>query len=183
MRRQFRNHLSPENQRSIHRFRLNPPQSIRSFAESLGVAVVEVDLDGDHFGYLEQRPELGSPSGYVIFINSSLSNAEKRWAVAHELGHYFLHRGRREFGFDSAIHLSMKNDDYFLIGDEEQEAENFAEDLFFGGGALEAFATLHGTNAEVLASRVFGVPVRKVQRAMNFYEKYRDLKPNSSRAS
>lgn len=175
MRGSFSERLSKSQLRAALRFSLNPPQSVREFAEEIGIAVVELELDQGHFGYLEERPELGSATGYVIFVNEQLSSLEKRWAVAHELGHYFLHRDRREFTFDSAVHLKADRSEYFLLGDEENEAENFAEDLFFAGGALAAFISLHGADTRLLASKVFGVPERKFVRAIDFYSKYRGL--------
>ena len=52
---------------------------------------------------------------------------------------------------------------------EEFEADNFAEDLFFGGGALEAFVSLHGMDGAKLAEKVFGLPVVRVERVIEYY--------------
>jgi Zn-dependent peptidase ImmA (M78 family) len=175
MRRKFRERLSAVQMRAIHHFRLNPPQSIRNFAERIGVAVIEVDLEEGQFGYLDERPDLGSKTGFVIFVEKRLNTFEKRWTVAHELGHYFLHRDRRSGTFDTEIHRGVDRSQYFICEDEEHEAENFAEDLFFDGGALEAFVSMHGFDAHLLASRVFGVPATKVQRAIDFHRRYRGL--------
>lgn len=176
MRRKFREKLSREDAAEVNYFRLNPPQSVRDLAERLGVGVIEENLDDHQHGFLDYRADLGTKSGYVIFINKNLSTDQKRWAVAHELGHYFLHRDKRQGTFDTQIHLQNSRDAYWLLEDEEAEAERFAEDLFFGGGALEAFVTLHGLNAEKLAEKVFGVPTEKMRLAIVFYQKYKGLK-------
>jgi Zn-dependent peptidase ImmA (M78 family) len=173
MRESFRKKLPSRALSSVNRFRLNPPQSVRKFAEQLGLGVVEIPMEHGAHGFLDRRPDLGYPTGYVIYINESLSNHEKRWALAHEIGHYFLHRDRRSGTFDPELHL----DRTLWYGDtsEEYEADNFAEDLFFGGGALQAFVSLHGSDSVLLAEKVFGVPVERVERAILFYKKYKGL--------
>jgi Zn-dependent peptidase ImmA (M78 family) len=173
MRENFRKKLPSSATNLINRFRLNPPQSIRKLAEQIGIGVVEIQMGRGEYGYLDERPELGFPTGYVIYINQSLSNEEKRWTLAHELGHYFLHRDRRAGTFDPEVHRTASG--WYADGTEEFEAENFAEDLFFGGGALEAFTSLHGCDAAKLAQQVFGVPVSRVSRAIEFYRKYKGL--------
>lgn len=176
MRRKFAQQMSANDLRAVRRFRLNPPQSIRALAESLGVGVIEAELPSGQLGYLEERRELGTKSGYVIFVERTLDPLEKRWALAHELGHYFLHRDKRSGLFDTQVHLQADQSQYFLLEDEEREAEQFAEDIFFSEGALQAFIGLHGSNEDVLASKVFGVPTRKVKAAISFYSRYRGLR-------
>lgn len=176
MRYKFKNRIPGEDLRKIRGFRLNPPQSIVGLAESIGVGVIEVDLKDGQLAYLEERRELGTPTGYVIFVHKDLPINEKRWAVAHELGHYFLHRDRREGTFDTQVHLQRDKLQYWLLENEEEEADRFAEDIFFDEGALEAFVSLHGADSRLLATKVFGVPEHRVESAIRFRSTYRGMR-------
>jgi Zn-dependent peptidase ImmA (M78 family) len=167
MRRIFRDKIAPHALRKIRAFRLNPPQSIKKLAEDLGLSVVEIEMPISERGYLTFAPELGSTTGYVIYVNINSDIGQKRWTVAHELGHYFLHREEREHSIDPETHLDFRFD-YFGIEHLEREANYFAEDMFFGEGALDAALSLHGPAIDYLASKVFGVPRKVLQIAVDF---------------
>lgn len=57
-----------------------------------------------------------APSG-VIFVNKNDLSVRKRFTVAHELGHYFLHEGKAMVSFRGGR------------GDDETEANRFAAEL------------------------------------------------------
>lgn len=54
-------------------------------AKKLGINIIENDL-GEVYGYYTQIRRIN-----FILINSNLSELEKRFVVAHELGHAILH--------------------------------------------------------------------------------------------
>lgn len=66
-------------------------------ANELGLKVFEYELSHDEDGYISFDPSLGSASGFVIFLNKDRSPARKRFTVAHEIGHYVLHKNEPEF--------------------------------------------------------------------------------------
>ncbi len=66
-------------------------------ANELGLKVFERDLAEDEDGYIGFDPSLGSPTGFVIFLNRAKSPERKRFTVAHEVGHFVLHRNEPEF--------------------------------------------------------------------------------------
>lgn len=179
MRRKFAAQIEREELRELQRFQMNPPQSIERLADRLGILVVETEMDDGHDGYIDYAPVLGSRTGFVVYINKEMSLPRKRWTLAHELGHYFLHRQKKLNTFDYELHRKRGKKEYFSVDDEEREANYFAEDLFFGNGALDAAVSLHGRNIAYLAKRVFGVPETAVQIALEF----RDRRPDGRQAS
>lgn len=66
-------------------------------ANELGLKVFERELAQDEDGYIAFDPSLGSPTGFVIFLNQAKSPERKRFTVAHEVGHFVLHRNEPEF--------------------------------------------------------------------------------------
>jgi Zn-dependent peptidase ImmA (M78 family) len=102
-----------------------PLVSLAEMARSLGIKVFEDDL----------TPISGSLSGFItyddpakktnprIFIEKSMNPERKRFTLAHELGHHFLHEG---------IKLRLDNLDYSASDKnttEETEANYFAASL------------------------------------------------------
>lgn len=102
-----------------------PLVGLAEMAQSLGIKVYEDDL----------TPISGSLSGFItyddpkkktnpkIFIEKTMSSERKRFTLAHELGHHFLHEG---------VKLRLDNLDYSASGKdvaEETEANYFAASL------------------------------------------------------
>lgn len=170
MRRKFANRIPRPDLNQLLRFQMNPPQSIERLADRLGLFVIEAELEAGLDGYLDHDPRHGSRSGYVIYINRELNTPRKRWTLAHELGHYFLHKDEMEKTLELSVHRHRGKLDNLYDEDRELEANNFAEDLFFGNGALEAAVSLHGRNVQHLARRVFGVPEQSVEIALRFLD-------------
>lgn len=102
-----------------------PLVSLAEMAQGLGIKVFEDDLSSIS----------GSLSGFItyddpkkkthpkIFIEKNMSSERKRFTLAHELGHHFLHEG---------IKLRLDNLDYSASSKdtiEESEANYFAASL------------------------------------------------------
>lgn len=65
------------------------PRNIVEYALSKGIKVKETDsLDNDISGLIYKEND-----DYQILINSNQSLGRKAFTIAHELGHYFLHKG------------------------------------------------------------------------------------------
>lgn len=88
-------------------------------AKKLGIDVIENDL-GEVYGYYTQINRIK-----FILINSNLSESEKRFVVAHELGHAILHS---KIVIPCLMHLKNINDIKI-----ECEANRFAVQLLIDG--------------------------------------------------
>ncbi len=149
----------------VRNFTLNPrvqgrARSVKALAESLGLYIYEQELPRGQNGRLTTDPF--SDSGFAIIINSKLSVMAKRFAVLHELGHFFRHRSKIEESFDDTF-FDLSGQAFYVNKTEEREANEFAEALLFGAGQLAAAVGLVGSDPKKL-SRYFGVtePVIKV---------------------
>lgn len=102
-----------------------PLVSLDIMAKSLGIQVYESDLtdiSGSLSGFITYE-DPDSKSQPKIFIERSMNSERKKFTLAHELGHHFLHEGMK---------LRLENMDY--SGDdkntqEESEANYFAASL------------------------------------------------------
>lgn len=79
-----------------------PPVDVEKIAKGLGIRVQRTSAPDDLSGFL-----LRDPSGEVVIgVNSTHSPFRQRFTIAHELGHFHLHRGnplyvdRRGAGFE-----------------------------------------------------------------------------------
>ena len=88
-------------------------------AKKLGINVIENDL-GEVYGYYTQIKRIK-----FILINSNLSESEKRFVVAHELGHAILHSK-----ITTPCLMYLKNINEIKI---ECEANKFAVQLLMDG--------------------------------------------------
>lgn len=67
----------------------------------------------------------------LIYINSDLDETQQKLVCAHELGHYFLHRGTNRIFMDrSTAFVSQKT---------ENEANQFSVDLIYSDDTLLDF--------------------------------------------
>jgi Zn-dependent peptidase ImmA (M78 family) len=97
---------------------------IIKLAETEGVRVLKKDFDDDISGLL-----LKTANGYVIGVNSKHPLYRQRFTIAHELGHFILHK-------EEVIHYDTepKEEGMFFrangeISNYETEANHFAAEL------------------------------------------------------
>ena len=154
----------------FRRFTLNPrvegrARSVLAFAKDLGFEVRELRLPHGVNGRLVT--DAFSENGYAIEVNQTLSVEAKRFAVLHEIGHYFRHKDTAEAGLDfDFTFFDLSEGSFYVDESKEREANEFAEALLFGDGQLCAAVTLVGDRVEVLA-RYFGVTQNVVRIAVN----------------
>lgn len=67
----------------------------------------------------------------LIYINSDLDETQQRIVCAHELGHYFLHRGTNRVFMDRSTN--------FVSQKIENEAHKFSVDLIYSDDVLMGF--------------------------------------------
>jgi Zn-dependent peptidase ImmA (M78 family) len=128
-------------------------QSVKKLAEALGFDVQRSRLPRGMAGRLMQDPF--AENGYRIDINETLSITAQRFAVLHEIGHYFLHQDHSD-PLAGTSFLDRSGAAFYVDPTEEREANQFAATLLFGDGALTAARSLHGDDVQILA-RYFGV--------------------------
>lgn len=101
----------------------SPPVSVTRIAKRLSVHLEAADLSGDVSGVLVVRKKSG-----VIGYNRRHVKERQRFSIAHELGHYVLHRSTRELFIDNAAFF--RSDASAGAGDpREREANVFAAAL------------------------------------------------------
>ncbi|TNE65338.1 MAG: ImmA/IrrE family metallo-endopeptidase [Rhodobacteraceae bacterium] len=151
----------------LRRFNMVPKglckaSSVKQLAEQLGFSVDQVDLPFGMSGRLVS--DAFSQNGYAIEVNRKQSVEARRWAVLHEMGHYFLHVDHLD-PFQETMHLDRSGEVFYVEQIKEKEANQFAEVLLFGDGALAAARSLFRNDNEALR-RVFGVSVKTLDIAM-----------------
>jgi len=86
-------------------------------AEDLGFIVIRTPLIGTRG--LQQRAKRQT----IIYVNADLDEQQQRIVCAHELGHYFLHRGMNRMFMDRGTRM--------VSNKFEQEANRFAVDFLY----------------------------------------------------
>jgi IrrE N-terminal-like domain len=131
----------------IDRFQHSAPVNVTEMAEALGLNVWEdEDLPAGVSGKLFRDPENGGAEGFSIVVRASDAFVRRRFTVAHEIGHFVLHRDRIGSSLtDDAMYRSN------LSSWEEVEANQFAAKILMPTVLLSHYIGLHGKDAKVLA--------------------------------
>lgn len=114
----------------IDYLRDNAPLDLVKFATNkLGIKYSEQDLDKGVSGFLRQTEE--NSSVYEIVVNQNHGPKRKRFTVAHELGHFFMHKHLISRSLQPAFRAEAgtmnKND--LIKGYHEVEANRFAASI------------------------------------------------------
>jgi hypothetical protein len=98
------------------------PIRLSAIATALGVKVIATTLPSGISG--EIRPDPESPGEFVIKVNRNDPARRQRFTVAHEIGHYLLHRNEIGDGItDDVLYRSALSDR------REAQANRMAADL------------------------------------------------------
>jgi len=111
---------------SIRLLQVTPPVDISMIARHLGINVWESkSLPENVAGKIMKDLNHGGDAGFSIVIRAQDYLVRKRFTVAHEIGHFLLHRHRLEGGpiIDSALYRSD------LSTSMEAKANGVAADL------------------------------------------------------
>lgn len=154
---------------ALRTFNMNPivngkARSVKALAEELSFEVEQVRLPKGMTGRLVR--DAFSRNGFRIEVNRDHSVEARRFAVLHEIGHFFLHADRDDV-FAQDMHFDVSGNTFYLEEDmaQEREANQFAEVLLFGDGALQAAYTLRCGNFERTRHH-FGVSKNVLRYAM-----------------
>jgi hypothetical protein len=113
----------PEQHKEIFaRYSEEAPVRLAAMADELGLEVFRSPLKPSISGLIE--PSETAPSGFRIRINRHELAERQRFTLAHEIGHYMLHRDKIGGGIvDNVMYRSNLSSRY------EVEANKFAADL------------------------------------------------------
>ena len=101
-----------------------PPVPVDKIAENLGLEVRLAPLRGDLYGAL-----IRSDREMYIGVNSLNHVNRRRFTIAHELGHFLLHKGIKVH-IDKGFRVNLRDDESSqAVSDEEMEANRFAAEL------------------------------------------------------
>ncbi len=111
-------------------FLAEAPVQLSAIADSLGLTVLSAALPDGISG--EIRPDNERPDCYVIRVNKREPARRQRFTVAHEIGHYLIHRDQIGTGIrDDALYRSSLSDA------REAQANRLAADLLMPMGLVK----------------------------------------------
>ncbi len=125
------------------------PLNVRALIKSLGISLTFEPMENEKSGYIRRDDD-----GWIIGINSLHHPNRQRFTMAHELGHYFLHRHDHNEIEDFIMFRS--NDDGYGKAGMEREANEFAAQLLMPKQSFQkAVGDYEGEISEI--SNRFGV--------------------------
>jgi Zn-dependent peptidase ImmA (M78 family) len=96
---------------------IRPPVDVRAIAQKQGVVVAPYDLGGSISGVLVLKNGVAT-----IGVNSENAESRQRFTIAHELGHYVLHRQSQEMFVDENFSVYFR-DENSSTGEQTREIE------------------------------------------------------------
>ncbi len=140
------------------------PANVEFLARALGLIVKKAYLESDVSGMMEKYEDT-----YLLTVNATDSLNRQRFTIAHEIGHYMLHRHLIGDGLtDDRAYRSTHRSKYFntRIGpNEETQANKFAVTLLMPYSAIrndwlsnqytvESMAKKYGVSKSAMAIRL-----------------------------
>lgn len=111
--------VDPKEAQIVQKHMSEAPVKIGALAEELGLKVVRSPLQPTISGMI--RPSSEAPAGFEVLVNKFETPERQRFTVAHEIGHYLLHRSDIGPGvIDSIMYRSS------LTSRKETEANQMA---------------------------------------------------------
>lgn len=96
------------------------PLDMKALYRYYGIKIYHVTENMEYSGTLENRNE-----GWVVYINSLHHPRRQLFTLAHELGHFFLHRNQKDKFVDKSYFTRESTSKNTL----EREADEFAAEL------------------------------------------------------
>lgn len=115
--------LSPEDQQRIERHQIEPPIKMSALAGEFGLTVNASTLPAGISGQIS--PLAAGDGRFLIRVNRHEPKVRQRFTVAHEIGHYLLHRELIKDGLmDDVLYRSLT-----LSNEQEAQANRLAADI------------------------------------------------------
>lgn len=106
------------------------PLDIEALTAKLGIVILKEDGEEDFSGCIEQR----SDGRFYLSVNKYHNIRRQRFTIAHELGHYILHRNRlNEIGRETILMREPA-----ALTQVEREANDFASELLIPKAVIDA---------------------------------------------
>lgn len=141
----------------INRFKRTAPVDVETLSHALGVPVHYANLDNDTSGMIEKTGD----DKFRIVVNSNHPETRQRFTIAHELGHYMLHRHLIGDGVDeNRAYRSSANGVYKnrSIGPaQETQANKFAVSVLMPEELLKEVKSNPEFNSSAQKARALGV--------------------------
>lgn len=134
-----------------------PIKNINDVVTKLGGRVEEsIDIENMSDGSIKKQD-----NGFIIKVSPFQSTERKKFTIAHELGHLFLHMGYR---INSELWDKQKNETYYRSGDSlmEYQANEFAAALLMPKNSYKEIMNQYTIGNEVETDKVadyFGVSI------------------------
>lgn len=127
------------------------PLDIIGLVRAIGIRLNIKPMDNEVSGYLEEED-----GAWTIAINSLHHPKRQRFTIAHELGHYFLHRNLRHAFVDKVL---FRNGNSNPI---EVQANKFAGELLMPEGQFRDYVSASSSRVEDI-SEFFSVSAMAVR--------------------
>lgn len=108
------------------------PVDVVKIAKLNGITVYEGDLEKNVSGAIRYNQE---KENFEILVNKNDTRERKRFTIAHEIGHFFLHR---EILMSDEIHIDIM----YRMPNEDEEQKRREKDVDYFAGALLMNKTL-----------------------------------------
>ena len=119
------------------------PLDITRLVGNLGIQLRYEDMSEDISGHLQKREDI-----WVISVNQNHHEKRRRFTIAHELGHFFLHGNNQSDFWDETTVLFRNNVDSNSM---EWQANRFAAELLMPEDAFREKVRNGMTSIESLA--------------------------------
>jgi len=140
----------------INRFRTLMPVDVEGLSWAIGVPVRYANLEDETSGMIER---LGNDK-FRITVNANHPKTRQRFTIAHELGHYIMHRSKIGIGIDENKAYRSKSAGIYrnaAIGPaQETQANQFAVSVLMPSALLRKVREMH-LNSPKAAARELGV--------------------------
>lgn len=145
------NRVQPDEADIVRRFMRERPVRVGELAKSLGIDVVRAPLQPNISGLIQ--PYEGAPSGFQIKVNKYEVPERQRFTIAHEIGHFLLHRNDIGAGVvDSIMYRSS------LTSKKEAEANRIAADIIMPAQLIsQELERLGGARSPEVVDELAGV--------------------------
>lgn len=111
-------------------------------------------------------------NGFIIYVSPFQSPARRKYSIAHELGHLFLHMG---YKINSELWNKQENSTYYMAGSslQEYQAYQFAEALFMPQQVYKEVMDQYTIGDKVKTAKIasyFGVSISEASQRGKFLE-------------
>lgn len=107
----LKDRILPQELEIVEKYLMDYPVKLGALANELGIAVFKTPMNPEISGLIQPSEQTLASSGYEIKLNKFESSERQRFTLAHEIGHFLLHKGDIAHGIkDNILYRSMLSD-------------------------------------------------------------------------